>query len=82
MLDRASICVRGGRGGNGSMSFRREKYVPQGGPDGGDGAPGGDVRSRRASPRPRTSVTSTISAPSTAAPVAANKRGADGPKCS
>ena len=43
MLDRASICVRGGHGGNGSMSFRREKYVPKGGPDGGDGAPGGDV---------------------------------------
>ena len=43
MLDRASISVRGGRGGNGSMSFRREKYIPKGGPDGGDGAPGGDV---------------------------------------
>jgi GTP-binding protein len=43
MLDRASICVRGGHGGNGSMSFRREKYVPKGGPDGGDGAQGGDV---------------------------------------
>jgi len=43
MLDRASISVRAGRGGNGSMSFRREKYVPRGGPDGGDGAPGGDV---------------------------------------
>ncbi len=43
MLDRASICVRGGHGGNGSLSFRREKYVPKGGPDGGDGAPGGDV---------------------------------------
>ncbi|MCX6365020.1 MAG: GTPase ObgE, partial [Actinobacteria bacterium] len=43
MLDRASICVRAGRGGNGSKSFRREKYVPKGGPDGGDGAPGGDV---------------------------------------
>ena len=43
MLDRASICVRGGRGGNGSRSFRREKYVPNGGPDGGDGAGGGDV---------------------------------------
>jgi GTP-binding protein len=43
MLDRASICVRGGHGGSGSMSFRREKYVPKGGPDGGDGAPGGDV---------------------------------------
>lgn len=43
MLDRASISVRGGRGGNGSASFRREKYVPKGGPDGGDGAFGGDV---------------------------------------
>ena len=43
MLDRASICVRGGHGGNGSASFRREKYVPPGGPDGGDGAPGGAV---------------------------------------
>ena len=43
MLDRASICVRAGHGGSGSMSFRREKYVPKGGPDGGDGAPGGDV---------------------------------------
>ena len=43
MLDSASICERGGHGGNGSMSFRREKYIPKGGPDGGDGAPGGDV---------------------------------------
>jgi GTP-binding protein len=43
VLDRASICVRGGHGGNGSASMRREKYVPKGGPDGGDGAPGGDV---------------------------------------
>jgi GTPase len=41
--DRASIHVKAGRGGDGSLSFRREKYVPKGGPDGGDGGNGGDV---------------------------------------
>lgn len=42
-IDEVKIHVAAGKGGNGSVSFRREKYIPRGGPDGGDGGKGGDV---------------------------------------
>ena len=42
-IDEAIVTVKAGDGGNGIVSFRREKYVPRGGPDGGDGGKGGDV---------------------------------------
>ncbi|WP_199507110.1 MULTISPECIES: Obg family GTPase CgtA [unclassified Psychrobacter] len=42
-IDEAVVTVKAGDGGNGIVSFRREKYVPRGGPDGGDGGSGGDV---------------------------------------
>lgn len=42
-VDEAEIVVEAGRGGNGCMSFRREKFIPKGGPDGGDGGDGGSV---------------------------------------
>lgn len=42
-IDTAKITIKSGKGGDGAISFRREKYIPNGGPDGGDGGKGGDI---------------------------------------
>lgn len=42
-FDRAEIIIKSGNGGNGHVSLRREKYITNGGPDGGDGGKGGDI---------------------------------------
>jgi len=55
LIDEAQICLVAGRGGDGIISFRREKYVPKGGPNGGDGGAGGDIY-LEASPHIRTLI--------------------------
>ena len=46
-VDKVEISIKAGNGGNGAVSFHREKYVNAGGPDGGDGGKGSDIVSQR-----------------------------------
>ncbi len=45
-IDKAKVFIKSGNGGDGAITFRREKYVPLGGPDGGDGGKGGSIISK------------------------------------
>ena len=80
-IDRVKLQARGGDGGRGSVSFRREKYVPRGGPNGGDGGKGGDVI-LVGNPQMGTLLDFTyrrlFSAGNGANGLGSNKRGADG----
>ena len=71
-VDRVEIEVVAGNGGNGAVSFRREKFVPRGGPDGGDGGNGGSIvlRHQPASTAWRRWRIASIGVPSMAAPAA------------